>query len=100
MTSNDAVRRVAVVSMKGFTHVRERILLSLLALSFCLYMRMRRPYHRTGLHDRKGPEQRLSTAHHNFDSVIEHFGRRGDNNLEHKQAGRFSSGLRPHYRLR
>jgi hypothetical protein len=99
MTCNDAVRRVAVVSMKGLNHVRERILLSLLALSFCLNMRMRRHYHRVGLLDTTGPEQRLSTAHHNVDSVIEHIGRWGDNNLEHKQAGRFSSGIRPHYHL-
>ena len=42
------------------------------------------------------PEQRLSIAHHNVDSVIEYFGRGGDNNLENKQAGRFSGGLRRH----
>jgi len=70
--------------MKGLNHVRERILLSLLALSFCLYMRMRCRHHRAGLRDTAEPEQRLSTAHHNLDSVIEHFERRGDNSLEHK----------------
>jgi hypothetical protein len=85
--------------MKGLNHVRERILLSLLALSFCHHMRMRRHYHRAGLYDTAGPEQRLYTAHHNLDSVIEHFWRGGDNILEHKQASRFSSGIRPHYRL-
>lgn len=65
-------------------HVVEKVFLLLLALSFSLNMRMRRHYHRAGLHDATGSEQRLSTAHHNVDSVIEHFGRRGDNNLEHK----------------
>ena len=85
MTSNDAARRVPVVSMKGLNHVRERIFLSLLALSFCLYMRMRRHHHRAGLRDITArPEQRLSTAHHNLDNVIEHFERSGDNSLEHK----------------
>jgi hypothetical protein len=45
---------------------------------------VRRHYHIAGLRDIE-PEQRLSIAHHNVDSVIEHFGRGGDNNLEHKQ---------------
>jgi hypothetical protein len=85
--------------MKGLNHVCERILLSLRALSFCLYMRMRRHHHRAGLHDTTGPEQRLTTAHHNFDSAIEHFGRRGDNKLEHKQASRLSGRIRRQYQL-
>jgi hypothetical protein len=79
-------------------HVGEKFFLLLLALSFSLNMRMRRHYHRAGLRNIE-TEQRLSTAHHNVDSVIEHFGRGCDNNLEHKQAGRFSGGIRPHYRL-
>ena len=78
MTSNDAARRVPDVSMKGLNHVRERIFLSLLALSFCLYMRVRRHHHRAGLRNIE-TEQRLSAANHNLDSVIEHFERGGDN---------------------
>jgi hypothetical protein len=84
--------------MKGLNHVRERILLSLLALSFCLNMRVRRHYHRAGLHDIE-TEQRLSIAHHNLDSVIKHFGRGGDNKLEHKQASRLSGRIRRQYKL-
>ena len=84
--------------MKGLRHVRERIIHSLLALSFSHNLRMRRHYHGASLRIVE-TEQRLSTAHHNVDNVIEHFGRGGDNILEHKQAGRFSGGIRPHYKL-
>jgi hypothetical protein len=77
-------------------HVREWILLSLLALSFDFHMRMRRHYHRAGLRDR-GPERRrrrrrrhFSSAHHNFDILVEHYWDGGDNKLENKQAGRLS----------
>lgn len=81
-------------------HAGEKVFLLLLALSFSLNMRMRRHYHRAGLRNTTGPKRRrLSAAHHNVGRVIEHFGRGGDNNLENKQAGRFSSGLRRHYRL-
>ena len=79
-------------------HVGEKVFLLLLALSFSLNMRMRRHYHRASLRAKR-PEGWGSAAHHNFNSVIEHFGRGGDNNLEHKQAGRFYGGIRPHYRL-
>ena len=66
-------------------HVGEKVFLLLLALSFDFNLRMRRYHHRASLW-KSGSEQRrrLSAAHHNVDSVIEHFGRGGDNNLEHK----------------
>jgi len=85
--------------MKGLRHVRERILLSLLALSFSHYMRIRRHYHRASLRNIEPEERRLSTAHHNVDNVIEHFERGGDNNLEHKQAGRFYGRIWRRYQL-
>jgi hypothetical protein len=81
-------------------HVREKVFFLLLALSFDSDLRMRRYHHSAGLRNTTGPKRRrLSAAHHNVGRVIEHFGRGGDNNLENKQAGRFSSGLRRHYRL-
>lgn len=65
-------------------HVGEKVFLLLLALSFDFNLRMRRHHHRAGLRNTRPERRRLSAAHHNVDSVIEHFGRGGDNNLEHK----------------
>jgi hypothetical protein len=80
------------VSVKGLRHVRERISLSVLALSFCFHMRICSDYYRAFLRDR-GPEprdrrrrrrRRRSAAHNYVDSVIQHFGHGGDDILENK----------------
>jgi hypothetical protein len=82
-------------------HVRERIIHPLLALSFDFHMRMRRHYYRAGLRYR-GPEwrrRRFSSAHHNFNIVVEHYWGGGYNYLENKQAGRLSGRIWRHYQL-
>jgi hypothetical protein len=80
-------------------HAGEKVFPLLLSLSFDFNLRMRGHHHRAGLRNTRPQRWRLSAAHHNIDSVIEHFGCGRHNNLEHKQANRFSGRIWPHYQL-
>jgi hypothetical protein len=65
-------------------HAGEKVFLRLLDLSFDFNLRIRGHHHRASLRNTRQERRRLSAAHHNVDSVIEHFGCGSDDNLEHE----------------